>query len=69
MNAKSLALALAAGTAAFLLVGVAVTEVTQPWVEFSLLLGMPAGVAAGAFAAALNTYFGLKQFEPVTIPE
>ena len=63
MNAKTLGLALAAGTAAFLLVGVAVTEFTQPWVEFSLLLGIPAGVAAGAFAAA-GVYLGLADEAP-----
>lgn len=53
MNAKSLLLALAAGAAAFLVVGVAVTELAQPWIEFSLFLGLPAGLGAGAFVAAL----------------
>lgn len=53
MNIKSLALALAAGVAAFLVVGIAVTEFAQPWIEFSLFLGIPAGLGAGAFVTAL----------------
>lgn len=46
-------LALAAGLAAFLLVGVAVTELASRWIEFSLLLGLPAGLIAGVVATVL----------------
>lgn len=53
MQLKSLVLALVAGLAAFLVVGVAVTELVQSWIEFSLFLGIPAGLGAGAFVAAL----------------
>lgn len=63
MNVKSLALALVAGLAAFLVVGVAVTEFTLRWVEFSLLLGIPAGLAVGAFTAA-GVYLGLADDAP-----
>lgn len=62
MNGKSLGLALAAGVATFLIVGVAITEFVQPWIEFSLFLGIPVGVAAGAFTAAA-VYFGLADDE------
>lgn len=63
MNVKSLTLAVAAGVAAFLVVGVAVTELTHPWIEFSLFLGIPAGLAAGAFVAA-GVYLGLADDAP-----
>lgn len=63
MNVRPLGLALATGVAAFLLVGIAVTELAQPRVEFSLLLGVPAGVAAGAFATA-GVYLGLAEEAP-----
>jgi hypothetical protein len=63
MNVKTLGLTLAAGTTAFLFVGVAVTEFAQPWAEFSLLLGIPTGVAAGAVAAA-GVYLGLADEAP-----
>lgn len=63
MNGKSLGLALAAGVAIFLIVGVTVTEFVQPWIEFSLFLGIPAGFAAGAFIAAA-VYLGLADDEP-----
>lgn len=58
MRGRALLAALATGVAAFLVVTVAVTEAAQPWIEFSLFLGLPAGVAAGAFATAL-TYLWL----------
>lgn len=63
MNVKSLGLALVAGLAAFLVVGVAVTEFTLRWIEFSLFLGLPAGLAAGAFTAA-GVYLGLAEDAP-----
>lgn len=58
MNARTHALAIAAGLAAFLLVGVAVTELAARWIEFSLLVGIPAGLAAGALVTA-GVYAGL----------
>lgn len=62
-NAKSLSLATAAGIATYLITGVAVTEFAQPWIEFSLFVGLPAGVTAGAFAAAV-VYLGLADDAP-----
>ena len=63
MSLKSVSLALLSGIAAFLIVGVAVTEFTQPWIEFSLFLGVPAGLATGAFTAA-GVYLGLADDAP-----
>jgi len=63
MGVRSLALAAGAGVAAFLLVGVAVTELAQPRIEFSLFVGIPAGIAAGAFTAAA-VYLGLADDAP-----
>lgn len=63
MSLRSLGLALAAGVAAFLLVGVAVTELALAWIEFSLFVGLPAGLAAGAFVAAA-VYLGLAEDAP-----
>jgi hypothetical protein len=45
--------ALAAGVGAFLLVGATVTAVLEPRIEFSLLVGLPAGLVAGALAVVL----------------
>lgn len=53
MNFKSLALAFAAGITTFLVVGIVVTELAQPSIEFSLFLGIPAGLGAGAFVTAI----------------
>jgi hypothetical protein len=53
MHARTLALALAAGLAAFLAVGAAVTDLALRWIEFSLFVGLPVGAVAGATAAAL----------------
>ncbi|WP_436928040.1 hypothetical protein [Halosimplex amylolyticum] len=53
MRIRTLALALAAGLAAFLAVGVAVTEVALRWIEFSLFVGLPVGLLAGLTAVAL----------------
>lgn len=63
MSFKSLSLALLAGIAAFLIVGVAVTEVAQSWIEFSLFIGIPSGLATGAFTAAA-VYLGLADDAP-----
>ncbi|WP_415380962.1 hypothetical protein [Halosimplex sp. TS25] len=53
MRIRTLVLALAAGLAAFLAVGVAVTEVALRWIEFSLFVGLPVGLLAGVTAVAL----------------
>ena len=53
MRVRTLALALAAGAATFLVVTAVVSEVLLPVIEFSVLVGLPAGVAAGAAAAVL----------------
>ncbi|WP_435146306.1 hypothetical protein [Halobaculum sp. P14] len=52
MNLKSASIAAAAGLTAALVVGVAVTEVASAWIEFSLLVGIPAGLLAGVLLAA-----------------
>ena len=52
MTGRTLALAATAGVATFLLVGAAVSEVTMRWVEFSLFVGIPAGVVAGTAVTA-----------------
>lgn len=52
-------LALAAGVAAFLLVGAVVTAVLEPRIEFSLFLGIPAGLVAGALTVA-GVAYGLR---------
>ena len=52
MTLESLAYALIAGVAAFLAVGVAVTEIASAWIEFSVFVGLPAGVVAGIVVAA-----------------
>lgn len=64
MDFKSVTLALLSGIAAFLIVGVAVTEFAQSWVEFSLFLGIPAGIVTGAFTVAA-VYLGLANDAPV----
>lgn len=63
MSVRSFVAALGAGIAAFLIVGVSVTEFAQTWIEFSLLVGIPAGLAAGAFTAAA-VYLGLADDAP-----
>jgi len=56
MTRKALGYALAAGIAAFLVVGVTVTELATAWIEFSLFVGIPAGIVAGAAVAAAVGY-------------
>lgn len=63
MNAKSIGLALAAGLAVFLIIGIAVTEFAQTWIEFSVFLGIPAGLATGVFTATA-VYLGLADDVP-----
>ncbi len=53
MNFKSIGLTLAAGLATFLIVTIAVAAFIEPWIEFSLFVGIPAGLVTGAVAAAL----------------
>lgn len=53
MNLRLLGRTLVAGLVAFLVVGVAVTELLSARIEFSVLIGTPAGLVAGALAAAL----------------
>ena len=56
MTLRSLGHALVAGIAAFLVVGIAVTELAAPRVEFSLFLGIPAGTVAGSVVAAVVVF-------------
>jgi hypothetical protein len=53
MHPRSIALALVAGIATLAAVGIAVTALLEPTVEFSVFVGFPAGVVAGALAAAV----------------
>jgi hypothetical protein len=53
MSLRTIGLAFVAGVAAFLLVGVAVTELLAARIEFSLFVGIPAGIVAGAVVTAL----------------
>lgn len=63
MNLKSLSLALIAGVAAFLVVGIAVTALLESYIAFSVFLGIPAGLVAGAIAAG-GVYLGLGDDVP-----
>lgn len=63
MSVKSFGVALASGIATFLIVGVAVTEFAQSWIEFSLFIGIPSGLVAGALAATA-VYLGLADEAP-----
>ena len=53
MRTRTLVLALAAGAATFLVVTAAVSEALLPVIEFSVLVGLPAGVVAGVLSAAV----------------
>jgi len=53
MRLRTLFLALAAGIATTLLVGAAVTEALLPTIEFSALVGLPLGLAAGFVVGSL----------------
>ncbi|WP_459192632.1 hypothetical protein [Halosimplex sp. J119] len=53
MRLRTVAVALAAGLAAFLAVGAAVTEFALRWIEFSLFVGIPVGLLAGLTAIGL----------------
>jgi len=53
MRVRTLGYAAAAGIAAFLVVFVAVSELLLPAIEFSVLVGLPAGIGAGVLIAAV----------------
>lgn len=65
MELRDVALAVVSGLATFVIVGVAVTEVTAEWIEFSLFVGIPAGVISGV-AVTLVVYLGLTSETPGT---
>lgn len=52
MDLRRTGVALAAGTAAFLLVTVAVTTLLESRIAFSIFVGLPAGFLAGVVVAA-----------------
>ena len=62
MQARTAILALLSGLATLVVVGVAVTELASARIEFSLFVGIPAGVTAGVAAAA---YVFLRLGDPV----
>ena len=64
MSFRSVGLALLSGIAVFLVVGAAVAGFMRSYIEFSLLLGIPAGLASGAFTAAA-VYLGSADDTPV----
>ncbi|MFD1563718.1 hypothetical protein ACFR99_09175 [Haloarchaeobius amylolyticus] len=53
MRLRTLGAAGAAGLATFLLVFVIVSEALLPYIEFSVLVGVPAGLVAGALIATV----------------
>ncbi|MDS0473761.1 hypothetical protein [Natrinema sp. 1APR25-10V2] len=53
MRLRTLGYAAAAGIATFLVVFAAVSELLLPYIEFSVLVGLPAGIAAGVLIAAV----------------
>ena len=63
MRVRNGPLAATAAVAAFVVVAVAVTELLSPAVEFSLLVGLPAGLAGGALLGAV-TYRWLGATDP-----
>lgn len=64
MSYRSGLLATLSGITGFLVVGVGVTEFTSQWIEFSLFLGLPAGLVAGVGTAAA-VYLGLATDAPL----
>ena len=64
MHLRTLGLALVAGVAALLAVGVLATELgTAAGIEFSLFVGIPAGLAAG-FAAGTVVLLRFEDLDP-----
>ncbi|MGM0604346.1 MAG: hypothetical protein ACQETB_01605 [Halobacteriota archaeon] len=58
MHWKPIVATAVSGLAAFLVVGIAVTAYAERWIEFSVFVGLPAGIFAGAIVAA-GVWFGL----------
>ena len=58
MSLRNAGLAVGAGIAVFIVVGAVVTEVAASSIEFSLFVGLPAGIVAG-IASAVFVYLGL----------
>ena len=52
MSWKSVAIAGTVAITAFLVAGIAVTALLEPRIEFSMLVGLPAGLFAGVLAGA-----------------
>ncbi|WP_323171193.1 hypothetical protein [Natrialba sp. PRR66] len=50
MSVKAVVVAIGAGIAAFLGIGLGVTEITGHWVAYPQFLGLPAGFVTGAVA-------------------
>lgn len=63
MSPRNAGLALAVGVAVFVAVGALVTELAAPRIEFSLFIGLPAGIMAG-IAVAGFTYLRLGSPDP-----
>lgn len=63
MSLRNTGLAAAVGVAVFVAVGALVTEVAAPRIEFSLFIGLPAGLVAGVAVAAF-TYLRLGSTDP-----
>lgn len=63
MDPGSVLRPLAAGVAVFLVVALVVTELLAPRIEFSVLVGLPAGIVAGLAAAA---FVAVRQGSPGT---
>lgn len=63
MRTRAIGLAVVSGIAAFVLVGVIVTELAAPSIEFSLFVGVPAGLVAGVVTAIL-VFTGLERPSP-----
>lgn len=63
MTLRNAGLALGAGLAIFIVVGVIVTELASTWIEFSLFIGLPAGLIGGVAVAAF-VYYRLGSPDP-----
>ncbi|QLG50299.1 hypothetical protein [Natrinema halophilum] len=57
MNIRTHGYAVAAGIAAFLVVFVVVSELLLPYIEFSVFVGIPAGIVAGVLTAVTVLLF------------
>jgi len=64
MQIRTLLFALAAGIATTLLVGAAVTEALLPAIEFSAIVGLPVGIAAGLLVGGLVLVLLIGQDTP-----